>query len=143
MVTPQAHITTGDAQTRSLGERLARHLRAGDVVALIGQLGSGKTCLTQGIGRGLGVASPITSPTFTLLHQYRGRLPLYHFDLYRINQAAELDDFGFEEIIDGDGVCVIEWAEKCLDRLPARRICVRLQVTDPDRRYITIDRPGP
>lgn len=100
------------ADTRRLGERLGHHVRGGDVVLLYGDLGAGKTAFTQGIGRGVGVARTINSPTFTLLKEYAGRLPLYHFDLYRIENADELDTLGFEQYFEGEGVCVVEWADR-------------------------------
>ena len=100
------------AETRWLGERLGHHVRGGDVVLLYGDLGAGKTAFTQGIGRGLGVARTINSPTFTLLKEYAGRLPLFHFDLYRIEDADELDTLGFEQYFEGESVCVVEWADR-------------------------------
>ena len=99
-------------QTRLLGERLGGLLQAGDVVLLHGTLGAGKTALTQGIGRGLGVTETVNSPTFTLLKEHAGRLPLYHFDLYRLDDPAEVETLGFEQYFEGDGVCVVEWAER-------------------------------
>lgn len=99
-------------QTRRLGRALGALLRPGDVILLEGELGAGKTALTQGIGDGLGVRAVINSPTFTILKEYRGRLPLYHFDLYRIESPDEVYTLGFEEYFAGDGVCVVEWAER-------------------------------
>ena len=99
-------------ETRRLGALLGGLLRAGDVVLLHGGLGAGKTAFTQGVGQGLGVAGVISSPTFTLLKEYSGRLPLYHFDLYRIDAAAELEVLGFEQYFVGEGVSVVEWAER-------------------------------
>ena len=98
--------------TRRLGMALGRLLAPGDVVLLEGELGAGKTALTQGIGAGLGVQSVINSPTFTILKEYIGRLPLYHFDLYRIDSPEEVYALGFEDYFTGDGVCVVEWAER-------------------------------
>jgi tRNA threonylcarbamoyladenosine biosynthesis protein TsaE len=100
------------ADTRRLGERLGQLVRAGDIALLYGDLGAGKTAFTQGIGHGLGVAQTINSPTFTLLKEYTGRLPLFHFDLYRIEDADELDMLGFEQYFEGEGVCVVEWADR-------------------------------
>lgn len=100
------------AATRGLGIRLGKSLAPGDVVLLSGPLGAGKTALAQGIGAGLDVRGPINSPTFTILKQYRGRLPLYHFDLYRIEDPNELYSLGFEDYFGGAGVCVVEWAER-------------------------------
>lgn len=100
------------AETQRLGKRLGGLLRAGDIVLLTGDLGAGKTALTQGIGRGLGIAQTINSPTFTILKEYEGRLPLYHFDLYRIEDPEELLALGFDRYFEGEGVCVVEWAER-------------------------------
>lgn len=100
------------ADTRRLGERLGHLLRAGDVILLTGDLGAGKTALTQGVGRGLGIAQTINSPTFTILKEYEGRAPLYHFDLYRIEDPEELLALGFDRYFEGDGVCIVEWAER-------------------------------
>jgi len=99
-------------QTRRLGAILGGLLARGDVVLLHGELGAGKTAFTQGIGRGLGVAATVNSPTFTILKEYAGRLPLYHFDLYRIEDPGELESLGFVDYFAGDGVSVIEWAER-------------------------------
>lgn len=100
------------AQTRRLGARLGRLALPGDVVLLEGDLGAGKTALTQGIAEGLGVRGVVNSPTFTILKEYAGRLPLYHFDLYRIESDEEVYALGFEDYLLGDGVAVVEWAER-------------------------------
>jgi tRNA threonylcarbamoyladenosine biosynthesis protein TsaE len=100
------------ARTRRLGALLGGLLRAGDIILLEGQLGVGKTALTKGIGAGLGITGAINSPTFTLLKEYAGRLPLYHFDLYRIEDPEELFALGFEDYFGGAGVCVVEWADR-------------------------------
>lgn len=104
--------STSPETTRALGERLGRLLQPGDVVLLSGNLGAGKTALTQGIARGLGVTGPVSSPTFTILKEYEGRIPLYHFDLYRIEDPDELEALGFGDYFYGDGVSVVEWAER-------------------------------
>lgn len=102
----------GVEQTRQLGATLGSLLAEGDIVLLEGALGAGKTAFTQGIGAGLGVREVINSPTFTILKEYAGRTPLYHFDLYRLDDPEELAALGFEEYFSADGVCVIEWAER-------------------------------
>src|SRR3954451_4316317 len=99
-------------RTRALGRALGELARAGDVVLLEGELGAGKTAFTQGIGSGLCVSATIYSPTFTILKEYEGRLPLYHFDLYRLDEPDELYELGFEDYFRGEGVCVVEWAER-------------------------------
>ena len=98
--------------THALGRALGELARAGDVVLLEGELGAGKTAFTQGIGLGLGVVATINSPTFTILKEYEGRAPLHHFDLYRVDEPDELYELGFEDYFHGDGVCVVEWAER-------------------------------
>ena len=105
--------------TQALGRRLAGSLRAGDVVLLTGEMGAGKSELARGVARGLGVASAVPSPSFTILNVYdEGRVPLYHFDWYRIGDVSELTDMGLDEYIGGDGVCLIEWHERAPELLP-------------------------
>src|SRR5262245_23471113 len=99
-------------RTHALGRALGELAQAGDVILLEGELGAGKTAFTQGIGLGLGVDATINSPTFTILKEYEGRLPLYHFDLYRLDEPDELYELGFEDYFRGEGVCVVEWAER-------------------------------
>lgn len=108
--------------TKAIGEKLGRFLEAGDVVALYGDLGAGKTCFAQGVARGLGILSNVTSPTFVLLREYEGRLPLYHFDAYRLNGAEDFTQLGGEEYLSGNGVSVIEWAERVAEALPEDRL---------------------
>ncbi|MBR2706066.1 MAG: tRNA (adenosine(37)-N6)-threonylcarbamoyltransferase complex ATPase subunit type 1 TsaE [Mogibacterium sp.] len=116
-----------EADTRALGLEIADALEPGDVVALIGDLGTGKTALTRYIAEGLGVKEEISSPTFTIIREYRsGRLPLYHFDVYRLGSGDELLDIGAEDMLDGDGVCVIEWADIAADVLPEDSLIVSL-----------------
>jgi len=126
------HESFSPAETVALAESLARKARPGDVLCLCGPLGAGKTAFAQGFARGLGIARPVTSPTFTLVQVYEeGRLPLYHFDLYRlISDGAvseeALDDIGFEEYIEGEGVCLVEWAEEARAWLPPGATWVRI-----------------
>src|SRR2546425_3609147 len=127
-VAPRAEITSArPEETEGAGERLGRTLGPGDVVALTGELGAGKTCFVQGIARGVGVTTRPTSPTFVLVNEYRGRLPVHHVDAYRTNSVTELADLGLEEMIDGDAVTVIEWAEKAGPLLPKRTIHVHIE----------------
>jgi tRNA threonylcarbamoyladenosine biosynthesis protein TsaE len=122
-------VRTGSAaDTRALGRRLAGLLEAGDVVALSGELGTGKTCLVQGIAEGLGVAEDeeVRSPTFTLIHEHRGRLPLYHLDLYRLGDPASLPDVGWDAAVGAGGIAVIEWAERAAAWLPPDRLDIAL-----------------
>jgi len=129
------------AETQAIGERLGARLGPGAVIACTGELGAGKTCFLQGLARGLGVTSGVTSPTFVLVNQYRGRMPIYHLDAYRTGSLTELVDLGLEEMLHGDGVTVIEWADKLLPLLPARTIHVHLQGLGDEPREITIDEP--
>ena len=110
--------TASADETRAVAAALAAHLEAGDVVVLVGDLGAGKTTFAQGIARGLGVEGPVTSPTFTLVQQYAGRLPVAHVDVYRLDRIQELHDLGFEELIDGPGVTIIEWGDTVRQVLP-------------------------
>ena len=127
-------------ETEAAGEHLGRTLGPSDVVGLIGELGAGKTCFVQGLTRGLGVTVHATSPTFVLVNEYRGRLPVHHVDAYRTATVTEIADLGLEEMIDGDGVTVIEWAEKARPLLPARTIYVRIDGVGDEPRTITITR---
>ena len=122
-----------EEETRALGLEIADALEPGDIVALIGDLGTGKTALTKYIAEGLGIKEEISSPTFTIVKEYRsGRLPLYHFDVYRLGSGEELLDIGAEEMLDGDGACVIEWADIVADVLPADSLVVKLDYGDDD-----------
>src|SRR5437764_773496 len=117
--------------TNAFGRRLGRRLFAGAVVALIGQLGSGKTHLVRAVAEGLGVADSrvVTSPTFVLVQEYQGRLPIYHFDAYRLRDAADWFDLGGHEYTEGRGVCLIEWADRVAAALPAEHLRLTLTVT--------------
>lgn len=128
-------------ETSAVGERLGATLVAGDVVALTGELGAGKTCFVQGLARGLGVHTRATSPTFVLINEYRGRLPVHHVDAYRTARATELIDLGLLELFDGDGVTVLEWAERAAALLPERAIRVHIEGVGDEPRTITIRRP--
>jgi tRNA threonylcarbamoyladenosine biosynthesis protein TsaE len=132
--------TTSPDDTRALGERFAGGLKPGAVVALEGELGAGKTCFVQGMARGLGVSRKafVRSPSFTILNQYDGRLKLYHLDFYRLNHEDDLDDLGIEEFFDGDGITVVEWADKFETALPDRTIRVRFGIIDENTREIEI-----
>ncbi len=116
------------AETVALGERLGVTASPGDVITLAGGLGAGKTTLTKAIGRGLGVPAEcyITSPTFSLLHEYPGRLPLYHMDLYRLAGEEEIEELGFEDYLYGEGLCVIEWPERLGGLTPPNRLHIDL-----------------
>jgi tRNA threonylcarbamoyladenosine biosynthesis protein TsaE len=137
-----AFITRGVEETERAGALLAPLLRAGDVVALAGDLGAGKTHLVQGVACGLGVTGPVTSPTFNLLLVHRGALPLYHFDLYRLERAADLEEIGFFETLEADGVSFIEWGDRFPGVLPPDHMLVRIERGSEDERRIAIDSSG-
>ena len=129
--------TTSPEATMALGEQLAGVLRSGDVLALYGDLGAGKTYLVKGLARGLGARpEDVTSPTFTLIQEYATAPPLYHLDVYRIEQLAELERMGVHEYLHGIGICVIEWPERMEPMLPGRTIRLRLKHLDESRRLI-------
>ena len=134
-------ISQSHVETRAVGERLGARLAAGAVVACIGELGAGKTCFLQGLCRGLGVTAEVTSPTFVLVNQYRGRLPVYHLDAYRTESLAELADIGVEEMLHGEGVTVVEWADKLRPMLPPCTITVTLTGLGDEPRDIEIAGP--
>lgn len=137
----RTHVTRSVEETQALGEVLGATLTAGAVVACIGELGAGKTAFLQGLARGLGVTSAVTSPTFVLVNVYRGRVPVYHLDAYRTASLAEVQDLGFEEMRDGEGVTLIEWADRILPLLPARAIVVRIQGLGDEPRQIEVEEP--
>ncbi len=128
------------AETRSLGQRIAQRLKPGNVVVLEGGLGAGKSELARGIANGLGVKETVTSPTFTILNVYEsGRYPLYHFDWYRLENSEELFELGMDEYLGGDGIALVEWAERCPEALPDSCIRIRLEVTGEEEREILVE----
>lgn len=134
-------LKTGSAtETKSLGEKIGKKLQGGEVIALTGELGAGKTCLTQGLALGLGVNPQeyVTSPSFNLIKEYRGRFPLYHLDIFRLNGREELENLGYEEYFYGEGITVIEWAEKAEGLLPEAHLRIELRVLDKNGRQIRI-----
>lgn len=134
-------ISDGPEETRAIGRAIGAALVAGDVVCLNGDLGAGKTHLAQGIAAGAGINGPVTSPTFTLVSEYDGRLPLAHFDFYRLERADELDDIGFDEYLDGPRAVVIEWAERFPERLPERRLDIVISIGGDRRRILRVAGP--
>ncbi len=130
-------ITSNPEQTWRIGELLGARLGAGDTVCLYGDLGAGKTSFSYGIALGLDVKEQyITSPTFTFVNEYEGRVPFYHIDLYRLKDPEELESIGFEEYLDSDGVTVIEWAERAEDELPVECLSVYLSYVDEHSREV-------
>jgi tRNA threonylcarbamoyladenosine biosynthesis protein TsaE len=132
--------STTPEQTHQWGKLLGILLERGDVVALKGELGAGKTTLAQGIAEGLGVSRDyyVTSPTFTLINEYKGRIPLYHLDFYRINTSAEVEHLGLEEYFQGEGVSIIEWPEKIEPFLPSECLMILLEYVDYHVRKLSL-----
>lgn len=126
--------------TIKIAERFAKKLKSGDCIALVGELGSGKTVFTKGIAKGIGVkdARYVNSPTFVIIKEYKAKMPLYHFDLYRLNHCLSLDALSYDEYFYGDGVTVIEWADKIRRLLPKKYTEVRLTVSGENSRKIEI-----
>lgn len=138
-----AILSKSTQQTIELGERLARYLCKGDILCLEGELGSGKTTLIKGIAQGLKIApEKVNSPTFVLMNAYEGKLPLYHFDLYRLEHAREISSIGYEEFLYGDGVAVIEWAERLGELAPREHLCIELAHKGENERLIKFSAVG-
>ena len=131
------HIAS-EKETERIGEAIGRAAEPGTVVALIGDLGTGKTTLTKSIARGLGVTETVTSPTFNIIREYKsGRIPLYHFDVYRIGDPDEMFELGYEEYFYGDGICVVEWADIIEELLPEDAVIIRIErgADEEEREY--------
>ena len=134
-------ITTHSAdETQALGQKLASRLAPGDVIAYFGDLGAGKTAFTRGLAQGLGITDPVTSPTYTIVNEYlSGRIPLFHFDMYRLSSSDELFDIGWEDYLSRGGVCAVEWSENVEDALQdAIRVTIEKDADEPDTRHITL-----
>ncbi len=139
------YITNSYEETERVAAELAKSLKGGEVIAMYGDLGAGKTAFVRGLARALGIEGHITSPTFTIMNAYNGRLPLYHFDVYRIADPDEMYEIGYDEYIGSDGVCVIEWAELIEDILPDEYIKINIKKDSEkgdDYREITIENAG-
>jgi tRNA threonylcarbamoyladenosine biosynthesis protein TsaE len=136
-------ITCSAQETFVFARRMGEKLQEGDIFALSGELGSGKTCFTGGLARGLGVSEnyQITSPTFTLINEYPAKYKLYHFDVYRLNDCSDMEDLGYEEYFSGKGVVVIEWAEKIAQIIPEAAFFIKFEYIDENKRKITITGP--
>ncbi|MFA6169311.1 MAG: tRNA (adenosine(37)-N6)-threonylcarbamoyltransferase complex ATPase subunit type 1 TsaE [Candidatus Margulisiibacteriota bacterium] len=131
-------VTKNAGETIVLGTRIGSILQANDLIALTGTLGAGKTTLIQGIAAGLGVKDYVTSPTFIIINEYQGRLPLYHFDLYRLEDLGSIEELGVEEYFQRGGVCLIEWAERMTELLPAKRETIEIKLIDENEREICV-----
>ena len=129
--------SASEQDTEALGRALVQRLQPGAVVAFTGDLGAGKTAFTRGLARGLGCRGRVTSPTFTIVNEYSGTVPLFHFDMYRLGSSDELFDIGWEDYLIRGGVCAVEWSENVDDAL-TDAICVRIERTGDDSRRITI-----
>ena len=134
-------LSRSPEETDAFAASLGAKAEPGDCYALTGDLGCGKTHFAKGFAKGLGINEEITSPTFTLLEEYEGDIPFYHFDLYRIAEESELDSLFFEEYWEGDGVSLVEWAERAHGRLPSNTINVRFEYVDATTRRITLEYP--
>ncbi|MCY3743368.1 MAG: tRNA (adenosine(37)-N6)-threonylcarbamoyltransferase complex ATPase subunit type 1 TsaE [Candidatus Poribacteria bacterium] len=124
--------TESPEETQALGKKIGKTLKRGDVIALIGDLGTGKTCLTQGIARGAGIAPDeiVSSPSYILINEYHGKVPIYHIDLYRLENSEEIAELGLSEYVEGDGICIVEWAERMAEVLPDT--CIKIHITLAD-----------
>lgn len=129
-------------ETEAIGEELAQKLCGGDVLAFTGSLGMGKTAFTRGLARGLGCRGRVTSPTFTIVNEYEGRTPLFHFDMYRLGSSDELFDIGWDDYLARGGVCAVEWSERVFDALPEDTIFVDIARTDEHEDWRTITVTG-
>ncbi len=132
--------TNSPGETKSLGKKIGPNLKSGDIIALIGELGAGKTCLVQGLALGLGVSPKdyVASPSFVLAKEYRGRLPVYHIDLFRTKNTEELESLGYEEYLYGEGVSIIEWAERAGKLMPPEYLRIELDILGSQRRRISL-----
>ncbi|MCQ2442064.1 MAG: tRNA (adenosine(37)-N6)-threonylcarbamoyltransferase complex ATPase subunit type 1 TsaE [Oscillospiraceae bacterium] len=137
------YLTNSPQETEALGEALAKDLTPGSVIAYTGDLGAGKTAFTRGLARGLGVTERVTSPTFTIVNEYEGgRMPLFHFDMYRLGSSDELYDIGWEDYLSRGGVCAVEWSEIVDDALETDTIHIDIRRGSQDnQRIITIEKP--
>ena len=131
--------TKTEQETIQLGEKIGRLLKKGDIIAMQGTLAAGKTTITKGIARALEITDTITSPTFCLISEYYGRMPLYHFDVYRLDGTEDFINLGADDMLYGDGVSIIEWSEKIMDELPKRTIVLRLTPQEDGSRIIEIE----
>ena len=132
-------VVRSEAETEALGERLGKQLKSGTVVALSGNLGSGKTVFVRGIAKGLNLNARVISPTYTIVNEYPGEIPLFHFDMYRLHSADELFDIGWEDYLERGGVCAVEWSENIQDALSEKDIRVMITRADETSRIIEIE----
>ena len=124
-----------ESETILFGEELGKSLKGGSIVALIGDLGAGKTVITKGIARGIGLKEEPNSPTFVIMNHYEGEIPLYHFDLYRISDIDELEGIGYKDFFFSDGISVVEWADKIIDELPKDTVIIHVSIIEGDGNF--------
>ena len=137
------YYTHSPEETEALGQRLAEKLQPGTVIAFQGDLGAGKTAFTRGLARGLGAADRVTSPTYTIVNEYLGgKMPLFHFDMYRLGSADELFDIGWEDYLERGGICAVEWSENVSDAME-NALIIRIEKTGETSRTITLEGGGP
>lgn len=134
--------TNSEAETVLAGEKMGKKLLPGDVLAFYGDLGAGKTAFIRGVARGLGIASRVSSPTFTIVNEYPGPVPLFHFDMYRLGSSDELFEIGWEDYLTRGGVCCVEWTENVADAMPAEAVAVTIEKTGENARKITVSGGG-
>jgi len=130
-------ITKSPEETKNLGKEVSKLVKPGDILAFHGELGAGKTCFIQGISQGLKVKDYVTSPSFTIINEYQGKIPIYHFDLFRLNNAEEILELGYKEYFYGEGLTVIEWAEKIEQLLPKEYLKIEIKFKDRYQRTIS------
>lgn len=135
-------VTRSEEETLKVGTSIGAKLKPGDVISLNGDLGAGKTYMTKGIAVGMGVLDYITSPTFIIVNEYEGRMPLYHFDVYRINDIDEMYEIGFDEYLYGNGVCIVEWGKVVEELLPEYAIKIDITKIDDNTREIIVKDNG-
>jgi len=129
-------------ETQRFGKELGQLAMPGDVILLIGNLGAGKTCLTQGIAWGLNIDGYARSPSFVVVNEYKGRLPMYHIDLYRLDNIAEIADLGLDDYLYGKGLCVVEWADKALDLMPPQNLLIKIDLLGKNERKLELTNQG-
>lgn len=136
-------LTRSPRQTQGLGALVGRLAQPGDVILLVGPLGAGKTCLVQGLARGLEVHDYVTSPTFTIIREYRGRMSLYHIDFFRVESQEETQELGLEDYFGAGGLCAVEWADKALEALPSQHLLITLEYRGDLERALHLEARGP
>ena len=132
-------ITNSEEETTAVGSKIGKLAKAGDVIAMFGGLGAGKTAFVRGLAGGMGIDARVSSPTFTIVNEYNGKVPLFHFDMYRLSSSDELFEIGWEDYLDRGGVCVVEWSENVEDIFPPETMKITIDKLDENRRKITIE----